>query len=150
MPAGQGGRGAAMNQCIFCSLQHAGPQVVAANELAYAVLDIAPIRPGHTLVIPRQHTEDFFHLGEGVQAAMLSLANELARALAELCDPLRVGMLVTGFDVPHAHLHLVPIHDHFDITSKVYLEGRKAIAPEADLQTMRDQLRERLSSSSIA
>ena len=130
-----------MSECIFCALQHDEANVIAANDHAYAVLDIAPIRPGHALVIPRQHVEDFFELAPDVQSAMLSLANGLARSLKAVCRPERVGMLVTGFDVPHAHLHLVPIHDHFDITSRVYLDGGKRIAPEDELQAMRDQLR---------
>ena len=139
-----------MNDCPFCLLQHSEPSVIAANERAYAVLDIAPIRPGHALVIPRSHVEDFFELAPDAQSAMLSLANQLAASLKAVCGPLRVGMLVTGFDVAHAHLHVVPIHDHFDITSRVYLEGRKGVASEEELQAMRDQLRERLSASDIA
>ena len=139
-----------MSECIFCALQHDESGVIAANEFAYAVLDIAPIRPGHALVIPRDHVEDFFDLDPEVQAAMLSLANGLAGALKAVCDPERVGLLVAGFDVPHAHLHVVPIHDHFDITSKVLLEGKKVRASEEELKRLSSQLRARLSASSIA
>ncbi len=139
-----------MSECIFCALQHDALTVIAENELAYAILDVAPIRPGHALVMPRAHVEDFFELAPQVQAAMLSLANGLAAALKAVCNPERVGLLVAGFDVPHAHLHVVPIHDHFDITSKVLLEGQKVRAPEEELESLRTQLRGRLSASSIA
>ncbi len=133
-----------MTDCIFCQLQHAASQVVAENDLAYAVLDIAPIRPGHTLVMPREHVEDFFDLREETQSAMLSLGNRLAAALKQTCQPQRVGLLVAGFDVPHAHLHVVPIHDCFDITSRVLLEGGKVMAPEEELEEMRARLRDYL------
>ncbi len=133
-----------MSECIFCALQHSASAVLAANELAYAVLDLAPIRPGHVLVIPRQHVEDFFELDEEVQAAMLRLANGLAKALQEECKPQRVGMLVAGFDVAHAHLHVVPIQDTHDITSKVVLDGRKVMAADDELQEMRTKLLARL------
>jgi histidine triad (HIT) family protein len=133
-----------MSECIFCALQHSESAVLAANELAYAVLDLAPIRPGHALVIPRQHVEDFFELDEEVQAAMLRLANGLAKALQEVCQPQRVGMLVAGFDVAHAHLHVVPIQDAHDITSKVVLDGRKVMAADDELQEMRTKLAARI------
>lgn len=133
-----------MDKCLFCELQERESSVLASNELAYAVLDIAPIRPGHALVIPRQHVEDFFELREEVQAAMLRLANDLSRALKDVCSPLRVGLLVTGFDVPHAHLHVVPVHDVHDITSRVVLDGLKVKASDEELQSMRDQLRARM------
>ena len=134
-----------MSECVFCTLQHSASSVLAANELAYAVLDLAPIRPGHTLVIPRQHVDDFFELGEEVQAVMLQLANGLAKVLREVCRPQRVGMLVAGFDVAHAHLHVIPIQDAHDITSKVVLDGRKVMATDDELQAMRSKLLVRIS-----
>lgn len=133
-----------MTDCLFCQLQGEGETLLAANEHAYAVLDIAPIREGHALVIPRQHVEDFFDLDKAVQGAMLQLANDLARALREECDPLRVGLLVAGFDLAHAHLHVVPIHNPTDLSSRVVLEGKKQLLPEAELASMRRRLRARL------
>lgn len=133
-----------MTDCLFCHLQHQDAVVIAANRHAYAVLDIAPIRPGHALVIPRAHVEDFFELDAAVQADMLQLANALARAIREECSPQRVGLLVAGFDVPHAHLHVVPIHDTQDLTSRVVLEGNKQVLPEAALASLRKQLKARL------
>lgn len=138
-----------MSDCIFCQLQHDATAVIAANDLAYAVLDIAPIRPGHALVIPREHTEDFFDLAPATQAAMLSLANALAVALRAVCNPERVGLLVAGFDIPHAHLHVLPLHDHFDITSKVILEGGKTAAPPKELAQLRDLLRARINAAGV-
>ena len=133
-----------MTKCPFCVLQDSETAVLASNSLAYAVLDIAPIRPGHALVMPRAHVEDFFDLDGETQTAMMAQANELASALKAVCRPLRVGMLVAGFDVPHAHLHVVPIHDVFDITSKSVLDGEKVPAPEEALEAMRRQLKDRL------
>lgn len=133
-----------MTECIFCALQRSEPSVLASNDLAYAVLDIAPIRPGHALVIPREHVEDFFDLGEEVQAAMLQLANRVAKGLKDACNPQRVGMLVSGFDIAHAHLHVIPLHDVYDITSKVVLDGRKIKMPDDELQQLRGRLQSRL------
>jgi histidine triad (HIT) family protein len=134
-----------MTTCPFCTLQDSETAVLASNELAYAVLDIAPIRPGHALVMPKAHVEDFFELDAETQTAMMALANELASALKAACRPHRVGMLVAGFDVPHAHLHVVPIQDVFDITSKAVLDGEKVPVPEEALEQMRRLLRNRLS-----
>ena len=68
----------------------------------------------------------------------------LAKALQDVCKPQRVGMLVAGFDVAHAHLHVVPIQDTHDITSKVVLDGRKVMAASDELQEMRTKLLARL------
>lgn len=130
--------------CIFCLLQHSEAVVLAANEHAYAILDIAPIRPGHVLVNPRCHVEDFFELDNVVQAAMLQLANRIAAAIKAHCKPDRVGMMVAGFDVPHAHLHLIPVHDFADITPKPVIDGKKVVVPEEELAVMREALRKQL------
>lgn len=130
-----------MTDCPFCALQEVESLVLASNEHAFALLDVAPIRPGHVLVMPRRHTEDFFDLDASVQACMLSLANQLAKSLKAVCNPQRVGLLLAGFDVPHAHLHVVPMHDCFDITSRVVMEGGKVMVPEEELQEMRVRLR---------
>lgn len=130
-----------MRNCPFCSAQHDETLVLAANKLAYAILDIAPIRPGHALVMPREHVEDFFALNEETQGAMLRLANELAGVLREVCRPERVGMILAGFDVPHAHLHLIPVHSFLDLTPQTVLDDGKKPAPAGELQAMREQLR---------
>ncbi len=90
-----------------------------------AFLDIRPIREGHTLVIPKAEVPDVFDLPEPLLAGMLVFARPVARAIKEVTGAQRVGMAVIGLEVPHAHVHLVPIDGIYDI------DFRRA-APVAD------------------
>ncbi len=90
-----------------------------------AFLDIRPIREGHALVIPKAEVPDVFDLPEPLLAGMLVFARPVARAIKEVTGAQRVGIAVIGLEVPHAHVHLVPIDGIYDI------DFRRA-APVAD------------------
>jgi diadenosine tetraphosphate (Ap4A) HIT family hydrolase len=70
-----------------------------------------------------EHEPEFFNLPDYVLADIMHLAKQIANAQQVIYQPIKVGMLVAGFDIPHAHLHLIPMHDYHDITSKQILEG---------------------------
>lgn len=80
-----------------------------------AFLDIRPIRAGHTLVIPKAEVADVFDLPDPVLSGLLPFATPVARAIKEVSGAQRVGMAVIGLEVPHAHIHLVPIDGIYDI-----------------------------------
>lgn len=83
---------------------------VAEDDRFLAFLDINPLREGHTLVIPKVVEVDrFFELPEDVLAAMLPFAQEVARKIKAVVPCDRIGLSVIGLEVPHAHLHLIPI-----------------------------------------
>jgi len=74
-----------------------------------AFLDIRPINPGHTLVVPKTEVDELFDLPEDILQSALPFAATVARAIKKSVPCRRVGVLVAGFEVPHAHIHLVPI-----------------------------------------
>lgn len=80
-----------------------------------AFLDVRPIREGHSLVIPKAEVPDMFDLPEPLLAGLLPFARPVARAIQEVSQATRIGMAVIGLEVPHAHLHLVPIDGVHDI-----------------------------------
>jgi histidine triad (HIT) family protein len=80
-----------------------------------AFLDVRPIREGHTLVIPKAEIPDVFDLPESLLAGLLPFARPVAHAIQEVTRATRVGMAVVGLEVPHAHLHLVPIDGLHDL-----------------------------------
>jgi len=88
---------------------------VAETEDCLAFLDINPLAEGHTLVIPKQEVDNLFDLDPELYNRLLAFAREVARALAQVSDARRVGMAVIGLEVPHAHIHLVPINGVYDI-----------------------------------
>ena len=109
--------------CPFCRIA-AGeiePVVLYEDHDVMAFLDIAPIRPGHTLIITRRHIETFERLPPDLAGKILSLAQQLARRMKAVYGVERVGFVFTGTDVPHAHAHVVPMHEKTDFTSARYI-----------------------------
>jgi len=85
------------------------------DERYYAFLDINPLAKGHTLLIPKEETDYIFDLEDELIGDMLKVAKKIARALDATMDCKRVGMAVLGLEVPHAHIHLIPINNLYDI-----------------------------------
>lgn len=88
---------------------------IAENEKFYAFLDISPLCPGHTLVVPKMETDYFFDLPEKFLEEVLVFARPIALAIKETIPCKRCGIAVIGLEVPHAHLHLVPINNADDL-----------------------------------
>jgi histidine triad (HIT) family protein len=88
---------------------------IAESELFFAFLDIAPLQKGHTLVLPKVEIDKVFDLPTNYLAEMLVFAQPIAKAI-ETCFPCnRISMVTVGLEVPHAHLHLIPINEPNDI-----------------------------------
>ena len=101
---------------------------VAENEDYYAFLDISPLAPGHTLVIPKKVEDDYiFHLDEPVYAGLWAFARKVATALKAAVPCKRVGVAVLGMEVPHTHIHLVPMQTEGDLD---FRKERPAVTPE--------------------
>lgn len=88
---------------------------VAENDHFFAFLDIAPLVHGHVLVVPKTDTDKLFDLEDQYLAELLVFAKPLARAIEKSFDCRRCGISVIGLEVPHAHLHLVPINSADDL-----------------------------------
>ena len=89
---------------------------VAENEDYYAFLDIAPMAQGHTLVIPKKTEEDYiFNLDENTYAGLCAFAHKVAKAIEAAVPCKRVGVAVLGMEVPHTHIHLVPLNTEADM-----------------------------------
>ncbi len=91
---------------------------IAEDELFYAFLDIAPLREGHTLVIPKTETDKFFDVPDEYLARILLFSKPIAHAIEKAFQCNRCGLSVIGLEVPHAHLHLVPIDSIDDLDFK--------------------------------
>ena len=85
------------------------------DDRYYAFLDINPLAEGHTLVIPKVETDYLFDLEDDLLAGMMVFARKVSRALDATMDCKRVGVAVLGLEVPHAHIHLIPINSLYDI-----------------------------------
>ena len=88
---------------------------VAEDERFFAFLDINPLTKGHTLVVPKQETDYLFDLDDRTLADMIVFAKRIARRLKEKIECKKVAVVVLGLEVPHAHIHLIPIQDEKDV-----------------------------------
>ena len=88
---------------------------IAENDQFYAFLDVFPLVPGHTLVVPKKETDKLFDLHEKDLGAILQFAQPIAKAIEKAFPCQRCGMAVIGLEVPHAHVHLVPIDTADDL-----------------------------------
>jgi histidine triad (HIT) family protein len=88
---------------------------IAEDDRFLAFLDIHPLAKGHTLVVPRVETDYLFDLEDELLGDMMKFAKKVALAIDATMDCKRVGVAVLGLEVPHAHIHLCPINDLYDI-----------------------------------
>jgi len=82
---------------------------VAEDDRFIAFLDVRPLRPGHTLVVPKKEVDYIFDLDEDTFAGMMVFARKIALAMKEVIECRRIGVAVLGLEVPHAHIHLIPL-----------------------------------------
>jgi len=100
---------------------------IAENDRFYAFLDIFPLREGHTLIVPKIEVDKFFDMPEEYLSGMLVFAQPIARAIEKAFDCNRCGLSVVGLEVPHAHLHLVPIDSSDDLN---FTRDKLKLSPE--------------------
>ena len=126
-----------MKDCIFCQVAKGlSPSwKVYKNEKVYAFLDINPNAKGHTLCIPKREVDKLFDLDETTYVELLKFSRNVAKAIRKTIDCKRVGMTVIGLEVPHVHVHLIPLTTMEDarFISKVTL------SPE-EFQTIAQQI----------
>ena len=83
---------------------------VAENEYCFAFLDINPLSKGHTLVVPKKEVDYLFDLDTDTYQQLMIFSQKVAKAIDQAIPCLRVGVAVIGLEVPHAHIHLIPLH----------------------------------------
>ena len=103
--------------CLFCKIT--GGDIpsyrVYEDGDVTAFLEIRPASAGHTLVVPKEHAETIYDLADEAYEKLMGVAKRIGQALQKLYEPRRVGLLVYGFHIAHAHVHLIPLHDGSEI-----------------------------------
>lgn len=133
-----------MEDCIFEKIING--EIPAAkvweDENFLAFLTIAPINPGHTLVIPKKHIEYFFDLENKDLADLMVACKPIAQAIKKAFNPAtgKVGVMVAGSGVPHIHVHLIPMNNEHDLT----FERAKHDIPFEELKQNAEKIKEAL------
>ncbi len=110
---------------------------VAEDERFYAFLDINPVAKGHTLVVPKQETDYIFDLDPDTLGAMMQFAQKVAKKMKQAIDCNRVAVMVLGLEVPHAHIHLIPIRSEADVD---FRKPKLKLSPE-EMETIAAKIR---------
>ena len=109
---------------------------IMEDEKYLAFLDIRPINPGHALVIPKKEVDYIFDLDDELLSGLMGFAKKVAKKIRKSVDCQRIGIMVAGLEVPHAHVHLVPIVSVHDLNF-----AKAKPASNEDLAKMAEKIR---------
>lgn len=107
------------------------------DDRCVSFLSINPVRPGHALVVPRDEVDHWIDLPPDLARHLMTVAQTIARAQQAAFEPSRVGLLIAGMEVPHTHLHLIPIGSEADL----HLSNAAASVPPEELEVNAAALR---------
>jgi diadenosine tetraphosphate (Ap4A) HIT family hydrolase len=110
------------------------------DEVCVAFLSIAPLKPGHTLVVPRAEVDHWLDLEPETVAHLSIVTHSIGRAIMHAYQPVKVGSIILGLEVPHVHIHVAPIWSPTDLD----FHNAKAGTPQAELAREAKTLREAL------
>ena len=108
---------------------------VAETEHCLAFLDINPVVRGHVLCIPKKEVDYLFDLDDPLYNDLLAFAHRVARSVKQVCPCRKVGMAVLGLEVPHAHIHLIPLQQEGDLNFRHHVQ-----LTDEEFRTLADQL----------
>ena len=114
-------------RCLFCDIasKTIPSHSVYEDDAVYAFLDINPIRPGHTQIVPHAHHPYYDDLPPALAAHIVQVGQRIGRSLKEIYKVKRAAFMFTGGDVAHAHAHVLPMVSPVDITSRRYIAEEK-------------------------
>lgn len=113
---------------------------IAEDERFFAFLDINPMAKGHTLVIPKQEVDYIFDLDDDTYKDIVLFAKKVAGAIEKAIPCRRIGMMVIGLEVPHAHIHLIPINKESDMS----LSNPRLKLEKAEFEEIANKIKEQL------
>ena len=128
-----------MENCVFCKIIRGEiPSAkVWEDENNFAFLSIAPIMPGHTLIIPKKHVDYIFDMDDEALANLINASKPIASKLKKALKPKtgRIGIMVAGLEVPHTHVHLIPMDSQYDLS----FSNAKSAGPD-ELKTVLEKI----------
>lgn len=132
-----------MEDCIFCKIikGEIPAYKIYEDDFILSFLDISPINLGHALVIPKKHEPDFYKLDDEYYKPVMSTVKKVANKINHVLEPKKVGLLVAGWDVPHAHIHVVPMYEYHDLTSKRLMDGEKLTPTPEELNSIAEKIK---------
>ncbi len=112
------------------------------DDLCVAFLTIAPLKPGHTLVVPREEVDHWIDADPALLAHLVGVAQTIAKAIDRVWSPQKVGLMIAGLEVPHLHIHVSPIDEVHDLDFARAERNPDAAALDAAAEAIRAALRD--------
>ena len=117
-------------------------RIVWSDDVCIGMLDIRPLHPGHVLVIPRAEVDHWLDLDDATTQHLGAVAKTIGQAQHVVVDCVRIGLLIAGFEVPHTHLHVVPLQTMDNLDFRNAETSPRADALDAMAESLRGALRE--------
>lgn len=127
--------------CLFCKFvdREKSAQIVFEDGKSLVFMDTSPVNPGHILVIPKKHEDHLWDLDDDVYLHLFKVAKKMAKVLRAVMGGERVGVIVEGFSISHAHIQLTPLNTGSDIKREGHPDNSNNLEVEA--QQIRDALK---------
>lgn len=107
------------------------------DDICVAFMTIAPIKPGHVLVVPREEVDHWIDLDDQTRSHLMDVSAQIGQSLQRAFSPTRVGLMIAGLEVPHVHVHLVPIDSERDLD----FANADTAAERSDLESAAERIR---------
>lgn len=132
-----------MVNCVFCNI--AKGKVYSAkvydDKDFLAFMDRSPVNTGHVLVIPKAHIPNFEDINDKNLSKLLIIVKKISKAIKEITKCKKVGILIAGFDIPHTHIHVIPMFNIKDVCTRRMFENKFDIAPNEKLAEIAEKIR---------
>jgi histidine triad (HIT) family protein len=115
-------------------------EIVYEDDLCFVIPTLEPLTPGHLLVIPNEQIDSIWDTPDDLYHHLFDVAKQMAAAVEKAYGYKRVGMIVEGFGVPHAHIHILGLNEGFEPTTLKHIEAKRDATPE-ELKETADKLR---------
>lgn len=119
---------------------------VAEDDKYYAFLDINPVAAGHTLVVPKHEVDYIFDLPQQEYVELMDFARKVAKSMKDVMPCKRIGVTVMGLEVPHAHIHLLPINNESDMN---FFTDKKAI-PAEEMKAIAEKILNKFNENNVS
>ena len=136
-----------MADCIFCKIvgREIPTHIIKEDENVLVFLDVNPVNPGHLLIIPKVHIESVFNMPDEQYKNIFETAKALSTPLQNAMQSRKIGIAVEGFGVPHAHVHLVPLHNPNELNPE-----RATHMDDETLATIAEKIKEEIAKAGTA
>lgn len=129
-----------MQKCRFCDIVNGSKDFILwENNNFMLLLNTIPCKEGHCLLIPKQHVESIFDLSDRSYNELFSLIKKFEKSICKATGAKRLGLILTGFEIPHAHIHLVPLHG----SNELFDPSLSKKANPSELTKIQEKLKEK-------